>query len=113
MRRCCRWTWRKASQIDAIGPSLYQRFGRLDVLVHNAGALGRLTPVAHILPNDWADVIAVNLAAAWHLIRTCDPLLRNAPAGRAVIRHRRRARDAAGLLGRLRRDQGGAWSTSC
>jgi NAD(P)-dependent dehydrogenase (short-subunit alcohol dehydrogenase family) len=72
-------------QIDAIGPSLYQRFGRLDVLVHCAGALGRLTPVAHIMPNDWADVVAVNLAAAWRLIRSCDPLLRNAPAGRAVF----------------------------
>ena len=42
-----------AEQIDAIGPSLFQRFGRLDVLVHCAGVLGRLTPVAHILPNDW------------------------------------------------------------
>ena len=72
-------------QIDAIGPSIYQRFGRLDVLVHCAGALGRLTPVAHIMPNDWADVIAVNLSAAWRLIRTCDPLLRNAEAGRAVF----------------------------
>lgn len=73
------------AQLDAIGPSLYQRFGRLDVLVHCAGALGRLTPVAHIMPNDWADVVAVNLATPWRLIRSCDPLLRNAPAGRAVF----------------------------
>jgi NAD(P)-dependent dehydrogenase (short-subunit alcohol dehydrogenase family) len=72
-------------QVDAIGPSIYQRFSRLDVLVHCAGALGRLTPVSHILPNDWADVIAVNLSAAWRLIRTCDPLLRNAETGRAVF----------------------------
>ena len=82
----------EGGQVDAIGPSLYQRFGRLDVLVHNAGALGRLTPVAHILPNDWADVLAVNLSAAWHLIRTCDPLLRNAAAGRAVFVTDARAR---------------------
>jgi NAD(P)-dependent dehydrogenase (short-subunit alcohol dehydrogenase family) len=82
----------EGGQIDAIGPSLYQRFGRLDVLVHNAGALGRLTPVAHIMPNDWADVLTVNLSAAWHLIRTCDPLLRNAAAGRAVFVTDARAR---------------------
>ena len=82
----------EGGQIDAIGPSLHQRFGRLDVLVHAAGALGRLTPVAHILPDDWADVIAVNLAASWHLIRTCDPLLRNAEAGRAVFVTDARAR---------------------
>jgi NAD(P)-dependent dehydrogenase (short-subunit alcohol dehydrogenase family) len=73
------------AQIDAIGPSLYQRFGRLDVLVHAAGALGRLTPVSHIQPDDWADVVAVNLSAAWHLIRTGEPLLRAAEAGRAVF----------------------------
>lgn len=83
---------RDGGQLDAIGPSLFQRFGRLDVLVHNAGTLGRLTPAAHILPDDWADVVAVNLSAAWRLIRTCDPLLRQAPAGRAVFVTEERAR---------------------
>ena len=82
----------EGTQVDAIGPSLHQRFGRLDILVHNAGALGRLTPVAHILPNDWADALEVNLNATWHLIRTCDPLLRNAEAGRAVFVTDARAR---------------------
>jgi NAD(P)-dependent dehydrogenase (short-subunit alcohol dehydrogenase family) len=82
----------EGEQIDAIGPSLFERFGRLDVLVHNAGALGRLTPVSHILPGDWADVIAVNLTATWRLIRTCDPLLRNAASGRAVFVTDARAR---------------------
>ncbi len=38
----------EGAQVDAIGPSLYQRFGRLDLLVHAAGALGRLTPVSRI-----------------------------------------------------------------
>jgi NAD(P)-dependent dehydrogenase (short-subunit alcohol dehydrogenase family) len=89
----------EGSQIDAIGPSIHQRFGRLDVLVHNAAALGRLTPVAHILPGDWTQVIAVNLAAAWHLIRTCDPLLRNAAAGRAVFVTDRRAREPKAYWG--------------
>ncbi len=82
----------EGDQIDAIGPSLFQRFGRLDALVHNAAALGRLTPVAHIMPNDWSDVVAVNLSATWRLIRTCDPLLRNAEAGRAVFVADERAR---------------------
>jgi NAD(P)-dependent dehydrogenase (short-subunit alcohol dehydrogenase family) len=76
---------REAEQIDVIGPTLYQRFGRLDVLVHNAGALGKLTPVSHILNDDWADVVGVNLNAALRLIRTSEPLLRRAPAGRAVF----------------------------
>jgi NAD(P)-dependent dehydrogenase (short-subunit alcohol dehydrogenase family) len=83
---------REGDQLDTIGPSLYQRFGRLDILVHNAAALGTLTPVSHILPKDWADVVAVNLSAAWRLIRSCDPLLRQSPAGRAVFVTESRAR---------------------
>lgn len=72
-------------KLDPIGPTLHQRFGRLDILVHNAGALGRLTPVSHITPEDWAATMGVNLTAAWRLIRTCTPLLLAAPAGRAVF----------------------------
>jgi NAD(P)-dependent dehydrogenase (short-subunit alcohol dehydrogenase family) len=71
--------------IDMIGPSIVQRFGRLDILVHNAGALNKLTPVAHIEPRDWAEVMAVNLTASWRLIRSCDPPLRASEAGRAVF----------------------------
>ena len=72
-------------QLDLVGPSIVQRFGRLDILVHNAGVLGKLTPVAHIEPRDWAETVAVNMTAAWRLIRTCDPPLRAAEAGRAVF----------------------------
>ena len=76
---------REGEKIDVLGPSIYRRFGRLDVLVHCAGALGQLTPAGHISPKDWADVLAVNLSATWRLIRCCDPVLRQAPAGRAVF----------------------------
>jgi NAD(P)-dependent dehydrogenase (short-subunit alcohol dehydrogenase family) len=92
---------REGSQIDAIGPTVFQRFGRLDILVHNAGALGRLTPVPHILPDDWDEVVAVNLAGAWRLIRTCDPLLRQAPAGRAVFVTESRAREPRAYWGAM------------
>ena len=73
------------ASLDAIGPSLFERFGRLDVLVHAAAALGKLTPVSHILDSDWAEVLAVNLTATQRLIRTTAPLLTAAPAGRAVF----------------------------
>jgi NAD(P)-dependent dehydrogenase (short-subunit alcohol dehydrogenase family) len=71
--------------IDALGPSLVQRFGRLDILVHNAGALGKLTPVGHIQPKDFETCVAVNFAATWRLIRTCGPVLLASDAGRAVF----------------------------
>ncbi len=76
---------RQGEKIDPIGPSIHARFGRLDILVHNAGVLGTLTPVPHIQPRDFNETMAVNFAAAWRLIRTCDALLRASDAGRAVF----------------------------
>ncbi|TPG60520.1 SDR family NAD(P)-dependent oxidoreductase [Roseomonas nepalensis] len=80
-------------ELDLLGPSVMERFGRLDILVHAAGTLGALTPVAHIMPKDWAEAVAVNLTAAWRLIRTLDPPLRASDAGRAVILTTGRARE--------------------
>jgi NAD(P)-dependent dehydrogenase (short-subunit alcohol dehydrogenase family) len=76
---------KQEKDLDMVGPSIVERFGRLDILVHNAGALTKLTPVAHIEPRDWNEVVATNLTAAWRLIRTCDPPLRASDAGRAVF----------------------------
>ena len=71
--------------LDSVGPSLYARFGRLDILVHAAAALGRLTPASHIQPKDWDAVLAANLTAAWRLMRTCGPVLEASDVGRAVF----------------------------
>jgi len=71
--------------IDALGPSLYERFGRLDVFVGNAGVLGGLRPLTHIPAEIWERVLAVNLTANWRLIRTLDPLLRQSDTGRVVF----------------------------
>jgi NAD(P)-dependent dehydrogenase (short-subunit alcohol dehydrogenase family) len=87
------------TSLDAIGPSVHARFGRLDILVANAGALGRLTPVSHILPKDWEQVVGVNLTATLHLIATCGPLLTAAPAGRAVFLTDARVQDPRAYWG--------------
>ena len=71
--------------IDTLGPTLYERFGRLDVLVGNAAILGRLTPLTHIPSEHWERTLAVNLTAYWRLIRTLDPLLRRSDAGRVIF----------------------------
>jgi NAD(P)-dependent dehydrogenase (short-subunit alcohol dehydrogenase family) len=72
-------------RVDALGPTLYERFGRLDVLVGNAAILGRLSPLTHIPSEHWERVIATNLTANWRLIRTLDPLLRRSGAGRVIF----------------------------
>ncbi len=74
-----------AAVIDRMGAAVYKRWGRLDILVGNAGVLGTLTPVAHIDPATWDQVIAVNLTANFRLIRSFDPLLRASDAGRAIF----------------------------
>jgi NAD(P)-dependent dehydrogenase (short-subunit alcohol dehydrogenase family) len=72
-------------RIDALGPTLYERFGRLDILVGNAAILGRLSPLTQTPSEHWERVIATNLTANWRLIRTLDPLLRRSDAGRVIF----------------------------
>jgi NAD(P)-dependent dehydrogenase (short-subunit alcohol dehydrogenase family) len=71
--------------IDRLGAALNERYGRLDVLVGNAGILGPISPLGHVEPKAWDDVMAVNVTANYRLIRSLDPLLRNSDAGRAVF----------------------------
>jgi len=71
--------------IDRLAGALAERYGRLDVLVGNAGILGPLSPLGHVLPQAWDDVLAVNVTANWRLIRSLDPLLRQSDAGRAIF----------------------------
>ena len=80
--------------------------GRLDILVGNAGEFGMFSPLAHISPSMWAEIIDLNLTANWRLIRAMDPLLRAAPAGRAIFVTSGRGTRHLRLLGALRSQQG-------
>lgn len=71
--------------VDALGPALYERFGKLDIFVASAGILGGLSPLPHISTPNWEGVLAINLTANWRLIRTLDPLLRRSDTGRAIF----------------------------
>jgi NAD(P)-dependent dehydrogenase (short-subunit alcohol dehydrogenase family) len=76
---------RDGAKIDQIGPTLFQRWGKLDILVACAGILGPLSPLPHVTEDAWNAVLDINLSANWRLIRTLDPLLKRAEAGRAVF----------------------------
>ncbi|MCJ2082954.1 SDR family NAD(P)-dependent oxidoreductase [Methylobacterium sp. J-090] len=71
--------------IDRLGAGLFQRWKRLDIVVGNAGILGNLTPLGHVTPKTWAQVMDINVMANWRLIRSLDPLLRLSDAGRAIF----------------------------
>ena len=71
--------------IDRLGQALFDRFGRLDVLLGNAAILGTLSPMGHFEPKVFEQVMAVNVTANWRFIRSMDPLLRRSDAGRAIF----------------------------
>jgi NAD(P)-dependent dehydrogenase (short-subunit alcohol dehydrogenase family) len=71
--------------IDRMGAAIFERWGKLDILFANAGILGVLTPLTHLAPKVWDELMAVNLTANWRLIRSLDQLLRLSDAGRALF----------------------------
>ncbi|MBV9828077.1 MAG: SDR family NAD(P)-dependent oxidoreductase [Alphaproteobacteria bacterium] len=86
-------------KIDELAAVLYQRYGHLDVLVGNAALFGTFSPLGHIDPKLWGEVIDLNLTANWRLIRAMDPLLRAATAGRAIFVTSRLGSDAPPYYG--------------
>ncbi len=71
--------------IDRLGAAIFERWKKLDIVIGNAGILGKLSPLGHVDPKVFEDVMAVNVTANWRLIRSLDPLLRASDAGRAIF----------------------------
>lgn len=71
--------------IEQLSANIYDRWGRLDILVSNAAALGQLSPLGHVERTVWDQTLALNLTVNWRLIRSFDPLLRQSSAGRAIF----------------------------
>jgi len=76
---------RDAPGIARLAAALAERYRRLDVLIGNAGIGGPSSPLTHVEPQAWDDVMAINVTANWQLIRHFEPLLRASDAGRAVF----------------------------
>ena len=73
------------SAIDRLGASIYERWGKLDAFLGNAGVLGALTPLAQLDPKIFAELTDINVTANYRLIRSLDPLLRQSDAGRVLF----------------------------
>jgi NAD(P)-dependent dehydrogenase (short-subunit alcohol dehydrogenase family) len=71
--------------IDRLGASIFERWKKLDCLLANAGSLGVLTPLSHLDPKAFQELLDINITANWRLIRSLDPLLRQSDAGRALF----------------------------
>jgi len=71
--------------IDSLGGAIFERWGKLDILVANAGILGTISPIGHVEAKTFEKVMTTNVTATWRLIRSVDPLLQKSDAGRALI----------------------------
>src|SRR3984893_8867582 len=71
--------------IARLAAALNERYRRLDVLIGNAGILGPLSPLGHVEPKAWDEIIAVNVTANWRLVRALEVLLKASDAGRVVF----------------------------
>jgi len=60
-----------------------ERFGRLDILVNNAG-IQHVAPIEHFPVEKWDAILALNLSAAFHTIRTALPHMEEAGFGRII-----------------------------
>lgn len=85
--------------IDRLGASISERWGKLDIVVANAGVLGTIAPLAHIEAKIFEEVVDINITSQWRLMRTTEPLLRNSDAGRAILLSSGAAHKARGFWG--------------
>jgi len=73
----------KPSQIEDMVRAAESRFGRIDVLVNNAG-IQHVAPIEEFPTERWDAVIAINLSSAFHTVRMALPKMKRANWGRIV-----------------------------
>ncbi len=75
----------KTELIDGLAAPLFERFGKLDILVANAGLFGKLTPTPQYPPDLWEKVFKLNVHANQRLLRATHPLLHASGSGRVIF----------------------------
>ncbi len=70
--------------IDAFVREISKKFGRIDVLVNNAGGALGLGPIEKAVDEDWIGMWNVNVLGLMWMTRACLPLLRKAKHGHVV-----------------------------
>jgi NAD(P)-dependent dehydrogenase (short-subunit alcohol dehydrogenase family) len=92
----------RREDVGRLTETIRERFGRLDVLVNNAGILGAHAPIAEYPDDEWDAVIAANLTAVFRLTKAALPLM---PRGGSII-------NVSSSVGRVGRAGWGAYSVS-
>ena len=58
-----------------VAEAIHEEYGRLDALLHNAGRVGGLTPLAQTPLDNWSKLISLHIHAPFLLTNACLPLL--------------------------------------
>lgn len=71
-------------QVSAAMEAVRAKWGRIDVLVNNAGQIDPIARIADAVPEDWAQAVQVNLAGPFHVIRAVLPQMKAAGGGTII-----------------------------
>jgi 3-oxoacyl-[acyl-carrier protein] reductase len=73
----------KADEVDALIKEVLTKYGRIDILINNAG-ITRDGLLVRMKDEDWDQVVDINLKGAFHCIRACAKPMMKARRGRIV-----------------------------
>jgi len=73
----------KPDEIDDMVATAQRQFGRLDILINNAG-VQFVAPIEDFPPAKWDQIIAINLSSAFHATRAAVPIMKAAGHGRII-----------------------------
>ena len=74
----------RTTDVDAAVTAAHDWHGRLDIVVNNAGIIGRSFPTWELTDDDWNQVIAVDLTSVFLVCRAAVKLMRARRRGRIV-----------------------------
>ncbi len=73
-----------ATEVEALIAATIKSFGRLDHVVHSAGAVGSVANTVDCTEENWQDVIQTNITGAWHVMKYAIPEILKVGGGSIV-----------------------------